>query len=73
VLVAKGSFSLDLGQVSTTAPSNGVSFTNASAVSLSLTNAAVFVGAAAACQRHRTANVVNGNLGFAGTVTSSRW
>jgi hypothetical protein len=44
VLVAKGSFDLDLGQVSTTAPSNGVSFTNASAVSLTLSEPAVFVG-----------------------------
>ena len=44
VLVAKGSFELDLGQVSTTAASNGVTFTNASAVSLTLTGASLFVG-----------------------------
>jgi hypothetical protein len=44
VLVAKGSFELDLGQVSTTATSNGVTFTNASAVSLTLTGASLFVG-----------------------------
>jgi hypothetical protein len=44
VLVAAGGFSLDLGQVTTTAPSNGVSFTNADAVSVTLTG----VGRAAA-------------------------
>jgi hypothetical protein len=71
VLVASGGFSLELGQVSTAAPSNGVSFTNASAVSLSLTNATVFVGAGGSLSAATsTADVVNGNLGFRGTVAS---
>jgi hypothetical protein len=71
VLVASGSFSLDLGQVSTTAPSNGVSFTNASAVSLSLTGATVFVGTGGSLSNTTaTATVVNGSLGFGGSVAS---
>ena len=71
VLVAKGSFELDLGQVSTTAPSNGVSFTNASAVSLTLSGVAVFVGTGGSLSNATAnANVVNGNLGFGGTVTT---
>jgi hypothetical protein len=71
VLVAKGSFELDLGQVSTTAASNGVTFTNASAVSLTLTSASLFVGTGGSLSAATsTANIVNGNLGFAGTVTT---
>ena len=58
-------------KVSTTAPSNGVSFTNASAISLTLSNVAVFVGTGGSLSSATaTANVVNGNLGFAGTVTT---
>ena len=71
VLVASGGFSLDLGQVSTAAPSNGVSFTNASAVSLTLTGATVFVGAGGSLSNATaSASVVNGTLGFRGAVGS---
>jgi hypothetical protein len=71
VLVAKGSFELDLGQVSTTATSNGVTFTNASAVSLTLTGASLFVGTGGSLSAaSATADINNGNLGFAGSVTT---
>jgi len=72
VLVAKGTFDLDLGQASTTAPSNGVSFTNASAASLTLNGAAVFVGTGGSLSNATaSANIVNGNLGFAGSAGPS--
>jgi hypothetical protein len=71
VLVASGSFSLDLGQVSTTAPNNGTSFTNASAVSLTLSNATVFVGAGGRLSdATAAANVLDGTLGFRGAVNA---
>jgi hypothetical protein len=71
VLVAKGSFELDLGQVSTTAASNGVTFANASAVSLTLTGASIFVGTGGSLSAaSATADINNGGLGFAGAVTT---
>src|SRR5205823_3891753 len=71
VLVASGSFNLDLGQVSTVAANNGNTFTNANAVSLTLNNVGVFVGAGGTLSNNTsTASVVNGNLGFGGTVTT---
>ncbi len=71
VLVASGGFSLDLGQVSTTAPSNGVSFTNADALTLTLTGVQVWVGVGGSLSgTSATSTVVNGTLGFGGGVTS---
>ncbi|MBK8118788.1 MAG: hypothetical protein IPK39_05860 [Sulfuritalea sp.] len=69
VLVARGGFELELGQVSTAAPSNGVSFTNASAVSITLNNAGLFVGTGGSLSGTTSAaTVVNGSLGFGATV-----
>src|SRR5205085_5592853 len=63
--------SSDLGQVSTVAANNGNTFANANAVSLTLNNVGVFVGAGGTLSNNTsTASVVNGNLGFGGTVTT---
>jgi hypothetical protein len=69
--VAAGSFDLDIGRVSTTAASNGVSLTNAAAASFTLTGASVFAGTGGSLSNATsTATVVNGNLGFGGAVSS---
>src|SRR5207253_2436024 len=71
VLVAAGNFNLDLGQVSTVTADNGVSFSNANAVAVTLNNVGVFVGSGGSLSDNTsTATVVNGSLGFGGTVTS---
>src|SRR5207245_2957013 len=68
VVVATGHFDLTLGQVSTQSPSNGVNFSNANAVSLSLDNVQVWIGASGTLDTHGTANdfsddtIVNGTL-----------
>src|SRR5439155_7145257 len=78
-LVAKGAFSLDVGQVSGADAGTGaaVSFSDADAVSLTLTNVTLFAGIGGSLNAHGTPSdysddtVVNGTLGFGGAITGS--
>src|SRR5688500_7834038 len=75
-LVAVGAFNLDVGQVSTTADNGaaGISFVNAEAVSLTLTDVELFAGVGGSLNANGTPDdfsndtVVNGSLGFRGEI-----
>ena len=75
VLVAKGDFTIALGQVQSAALPSGVS-ADADAMTLTLTNVGVFVGVGGGVDDNATpANyaddaVVNGTLGFGATVST---
>ena len=75
-LVAVGTFSLDVGQVSGADVGTGtpISFTNADAVSLTLSNVTLFAGVGGSLDDNGTPQysddtVVNGTLGFGGAIS----
>ena len=72
--VATGTVALDIGQVRTDAPngSNAIQFTDADAVSLTLSNLAIFAGVGGSLSAaSSTATVVDGTLGFSGSITGN--